>query len=191
MMPMSVTAFVVAALEGDGIRVAKGVVTAIGSGAGKFVWGKFFGGKAKAAEGVVAMAVIHAIEESTPGANRRDMAWWTRAGQRLIKPFIDKHVAGFVVNTMITQPEDGEAIPGTLIAALDNTGHSLDELARELDLDAERFLHAIPAILLEELLTAAAEPGSTLLPQATLATLRQIAERLGINPASGGHRPGN
>jgi TPR repeat protein len=130
------------------------------------------------------MSVVRAIDESTPGADQRPEAWWSRAGQRLIKPFLDKQVAGSVVAAVIASPEDGEAIRGTLLAALEAAGHSLDELARSLEFDAECFLDVIPAILLDELITAAAEPGSPLMEQATLASLRQVADRLTIKPTA-------
>jgi TPR repeat protein len=180
-MPVT-TVVVSAALEGAGISAAKGLASSIAGGAGKSLWARFIGNRA--AEGVVAMSVVRAIDESTPGADQRPEAWWSRAGQRLIKPFLDKQVAGSVVAAVIASPEDGEAIRGTLLAALEAAGHSLDELARSLEFDAECFLDVIPAILLDELITAAAEPGSPLMEQATLASLRQVADRLTIKPTA-------
>jgi len=93
MVAMSVTALVLAALEGAGIAMGKGGASAAGGGASKFAWNKVFGGEAKAAEHVMAMALVRAIEESTSGSDLREEAWWTRAGQRLIKPFANKNVA--------------------------------------------------------------------------------------------------
>lgn len=79
---MAITAFVLAALKGAGIAAGKAGAGAAGSSTAKFVWSRVFSGQAKAAEAVVAMAIIRAIEESTPECVERGEEWWTRAGQR-------------------------------------------------------------------------------------------------------------
>ena len=172
---MSVTASVIAALEAAGIAAAKGGASASGGGLIKFLWRKASCGEAKAAKNVVAMAIIRTIEETTPDSDQRGVAWWTRAGQQLIKPFIDKQVANAVLNAVIANPRNTEGTRATLVFALEATGHNFAELADDLKFDTEQFLAAIPSVLFDELMTAAAEPNSSLLTRAQFATLRQIA----------------
>jgi hypothetical protein len=180
---MAITAFVLAALKGAGVAAGKAGASAAGGSTAKFVWSKVFGSEAKAAEAVVAMAIIRAIEESAPDCGERGKEWWTRAGQRLIKPFVEKDVSAFVLNTVVADPGNAEAISETLVAALERTGHDIYELAEALDFDAAQLLSLIPSILTDELMTAAAEPNSRLLARAQFATLRQILAQQAVDTA--------
>jgi TPR repeat protein len=188
-MTMSLSALITVALEAAGIAVVKGGATAAGSGAAKIVGRRVFKGKTRAAEDVMAMAIVRAIEESTLGYDDRSAEWWTRAGQRLIKPFVNKDVAGEVLRTVVAYPERTDDTRQTLIAALGTTGQDFYELARSLEFDAEQFLSAMPGIILDELITAAAEPNSPLLQLAHYATSRQIATQQ-VTAASATPEPG-
>lgn len=176
-------------MKAPGSPRGKGGASAAGSGAAKFAWTKIFGSEARAAEEVMAMAIIRVIEESTPGSDQRGEAWWSRAGQRLIKPFVNYDVAGSVLNTVIADPENTEAMRETLIVALGRAGHNFPELADAFEFNADQFLSAIPSILLDELMTAAAEPNSRSLARAQFATLRQIAALQAREPTGPESRP--
>ncbi|MEE6140575.1 tetratricopeptide repeat protein [Mycobacterium sp. 050128] len=125
----------------------------------------------------MAMAFVRAIEESMPGSDARDIDWWTRTGRRLIRPFVDKDVATNVLRAVVSYPGRVDDARQTFIAALEATGQDFYQLAVELDFDAPQFLSALPDIVLDELVLAAAEQNSPLLQLAQYATLRQIATK--------------
>jgi hypothetical protein len=89
---MLLTVSILAAFEAAGIAVLKGGATAAGSGSAKILGRKLFKGKTRAADDVMAMAIVRAIEASNPGNDDRDVEWWTQAGQKLLKPLVNKDV---------------------------------------------------------------------------------------------------
>lgn len=185
---MSIAASIVAAFEVAGIAVFKGAASAAGSGSAKIVGRRLFGGKTRAADDVMAMAIVRAIEEARPESDNRDVEWWTRAGQALIKPLVKKDVADGVLRTVVAYPESGDDTRETFVAALELADEDLYQLARTLEFDAERFLSVVHEIILDELIIAAADPDSPLLPLAQYATARQIAAKQ-ISTASAAPEP--
>lgn len=172
---MLLTVSILAAFEAAGIAVLKGGATAAGSGAAKVVGRKLFKGKTRAADDVMAMAIVRAIEASDTGNDDRGVAWWTRAGRTLLKPLVNRDVADGVLRSVVAYPGKGDDTRQTFIAAIELTGEDLYQLAKALEFDVEQFLSVIPDIILDELVTAAADPDSPLLPLAQYATTRQIA----------------
>jgi hypothetical protein len=102
---MSTAASILAAFDGAGIAVLKGAAAAAGGGSAKFVGRKLLKGKTRAAGDVMAMAIVRAIEESTPGCDDHDVGWWTRAGQELLRPLVNEEVADVVLKSIVAFPE--------------------------------------------------------------------------------------
>ncbi|OBH30531.1 MULTISPECIES: tetratricopeptide repeat protein [unclassified Mycobacterium] len=174
---------VLTALEAAGIAAGKGGARAAGSEAVKGAWRRIFKGHMKAAEDVMAIAFVRGIEESTPESGAHSVDWWSRSGRRLIEPFVNKVVADSVMRAVVSYPVDVDATRQTFIDALELADHDFYDLADELGFDASDFLAALPEITFDELMLAAAEQDSPLLPLAQYATLRQIAANQGPSSA--------
>jgi hypothetical protein len=163
----------------------KGAASAAASAGTKFAAEKAFNRETRAVEEVIAMAIVRAIEQSRPAGAQGDEAWWSRAGQRVIAPFLHRDVSGPVLQAAAADP-DPVAVEETLVVALDKRGHDLAELARGLGFDAELFLSQIPSIIIDELNSAAVEPNSPLLALGQFAVMRRIENHLNTTLA---HRP--
>jgi len=160
------TALVLAAL--------KGAASAAGSSGVKFLWEKAFKREARAADAVIAMAIIRAIEESRSQGVGADEAWCSRAGQRLIAPFVHKDVARYVLEAAISEPGNPAAVRETLVVALQNRDQDFSQLAIDLRFDEQKFLSWLPSIIADELRSAGAELNSPLLFLAQYAALLRM-----------------
>lgn len=186
---MLTIATVLAAVKGAGIPVSKGVAGAAASTATKSIAAHVFGTQARredeAVARVVAMAVIRSIEDARDAHTPADEAWWSRAGRRLIKPFVGKSVAPYVVNQLITEPANDAAVQQILAEALLRSGSDIEALAESLSFSADRFMAVIVPNLLDEFYTASAESASPLLARAQLASSREVVALLaGTGPGT-------
>lgn len=171
------TALVLAAL--------KGAASAAGSSGVKFLWEKAFKREARAADAVIAMAIIRAIEESRSQGVGADEAWWSRAGQRLIAPFVHKDVARYVLEAAISEPGNPPAVRETLVVALQSRDQDFSQLAIDLRFDEQKFLSSLPSIIADELRSAGAELNSPLLFLAQYAALLRIDRNVSSASAIG------
>ena len=171
------TALVLAAL--------KGAASAAGSSGVKFLWEKAFKREARAADAVIAMAIIRAIEESRSQGVGADEAWWSRAGQQLIAPFVHKDVARYVLEAAISEPGNPAAVRETLVVALQNRDQDFSQLAIDLRFDEQKFLSSLPSIIADELRSAGAELNSPLLFLAQYAALLRIDRNVSSASAIG------
>lgn len=171
---------------GIATTAAKGAASAIAGAAARSVWKKVSGSaEAKALNDPVAIALVRAVEDSRvpseSAADRTEVDWWSKSGERLLAPFGDERVAEYVVAAALRSPVDVIPAQGALLAALEHAGHDFAELARNLGVDAEQFLHVLPGTLADEIAAAAFEPDSPLRSLAQLSLLRQISESLSVH----------
>jgi HEAT repeat protein len=171
---------------GIAASAAKGAASAIAGAAARSVWKKVSGSaEAKALNEPVAIALVRAVEDSRApsksATDRDEVDWWSSSGERLLAPFADERVAEYVVAAALRSPVDVIPAQGALLATLEHAGHNFAELARDLGVDAEQFLHVLPGTLADEITAAAFEPESPLRSLAQLSLLRHISESLSVH----------
>jgi hypothetical protein len=162
---------------------AKAAASAIAGAAARGVWKKVAGSaEAKALTEPVALALVRAVEDSRPplisASDLDEVDWWADSGERLLAPFEDQRVAEYVVAAALRAPVDVIPAQGALLAALEHAGYEFNELARDLQVDSEQFLHVLPGTLADEIIAAAYEVDSPLRSLAQLSLLRQISGSL-------------
>lgn len=163
--------------------VAKAAASTVAGAATKKLWQKASGSpEAKALVEPIALAFVRSIEASRlalrDGQAPESVDWWSRSGRRLLAPFTDPAIAGWVVTASLRSPNDGADAQGALLAALEDAGYSFSELAAEFRIDDEQFLHVLPGTIADEIIGAAHHVNSPLRGLAELATLRRVADGL-------------
>jgi hypothetical protein len=147
--------------------VAKAAASAIAGEATKKLWRSVStSAESKALVEPIALALVRSIEESRMPSQADDVPdgtdWWSRSGQRLLAPFTDPDVAEWLVAASLQSPGDRAVAQGALLAALDGAGHCFIDLAAELGVDPEQFLHVLPGTIADEVFGAALQVNSPL-----------------------------
>ncbi|BBY65490.1 NACHT domain-containing protein [Mycolicibacterium helvum] len=125
------------------------------------------------------------IKRKKPATDSPQTQWWDGHGKAIFAPFEDQHLAAAVSKCAIGTPDPADIRRQLTKAITTRRRHllkrtpgyaNLTDFGKKHDIDADHFCEILPACVIDAIITAGAQPGSRITPQALLFAIRQTPQ---------------